>query len=138
MTTEDLNLDLSFNDYEDPDENEWVLPQLPSPDAVPDNTSSWGPLYSWRGFANPAQAWVSIAVTREITPPWRRGLGITLRRRGGVARAVGLWWKGPPPRILSDSPAEKNLQKVVKRSTRLDKQSRVAFLSETGETRGQA
>ena len=109
-------------DFEDPDENEWVLPDLPSPTSVPDNTSSWGPLYFWRGVANPAQSRVSIALTREITPPWRRGLGISVRRShssGGGARAVGLWFRGRPPRILSDSPVEQDWHEVVKRSDKL-------------------
>jgi hypothetical protein len=109
-------------DFEDPDENEWVLPETPSLTSVPDNTSSWGPLYFWRGIANPAQSRVSVAVTREITPPWRRGLGITVRRShssGGAARAVGLWFRGRPPRILSDAPVEQDWQDVVRRSNEL-------------------
>jgi hypothetical protein len=115
VTTEDL-FDL---DYDDPEENEWVLPDLPSPDSVPDNTSCFGPLYFWRGDANPAQRKVAVAVTREITPPWRRGLGVTIRSSEGLARAFGLWWRGKPPRILSEAPEEKNLQAVVKRSCEL-------------------
>ena len=132
MTTDDLDL----LGYEDPDENEWVLPPLPSLDSVPDNTSCFGPFFRWHGFANPSQAKVSIALTREITPPWRRGLGITLRSsrsKGSHARAVGVWWRGRPPRILQDEPAEKDLKKVVKRADRLDAK-RVAFLEE-GEER---
>jgi hypothetical protein len=110
-------------DYEDPDENEWVLPETPSPASVPDNTSCWGPLYFWRGIANPSQTKVSVAVTREITSPWRRGLGITVRRSrssGGSARAIGFWFPGRPPRILSDTPLEKDWQEVVRRANELD------------------
>jgi hypothetical protein len=104
--------------YEDPDENEWVLPPLPDLDSVPDNTSCFGPFYFWRGMSNPAQKWISIAITREITPPWRRGLGLTVRqgRLSSDAKAIGIWKKGNPPRILSNSPVEKNWRKVVKRS----------------------
>jgi hypothetical protein len=104
--------------YEDPDENEWVLPDLPSPSSVPDNTSCFGPFYFWRGEANPAQAQISVAITREITPPWRRGLGI-VRRKGSSAKALGLWFRGRPPRILNESPVEKDWQEVVKRASEL-------------------
>jgi hypothetical protein len=114
MTIEQ-NLDV---DYEDPDENEWVLLDLPDPDSVPDNTSSFGPFYFWRGEANPAQAKISVAVTREITAPWRRGLGITVRKKT-AAKAVGLWFKGRPPRILHNRPIEKDWQEVVKRAGEL-------------------
>jgi hypothetical protein len=106
-------------DYEDPDENEWVLPPLPSPTSVPDNTSCFGPLYFWRGVANPAQARISTAVTREITSPWRRGLGITVRSKAGAAHAIGLWFRGKPPRILSEAPVEKDWQDVVRRDSEL-------------------
>lgn len=114
----DPDLDL----YDDPEENEWVLPELPSLDSVPDNTSCWGPLYFWRGVANPAQKIVTIALTREITPPWRRGLGVTVRRsrsKGAKARAVGVWLRGREPRILSEPPLEQDWQVVVKRATDL-------------------
>jgi hypothetical protein len=106
------------SDYEDPEENEWVLPEVPSPDSVPDNTTCHGPLYFWRGEANPRQTLFSVAITREITAPWRRGLGLTLRK-GATAKAVGLWFRGRPPRILGEAPVEKDWKKVVKRSGEL-------------------
>lgn len=112
-----------MHSFSDPDENQWVLPQIPSPTSVPDNTTCWGPLYFWRGFANPHQARIAIAVTREITPPWRRGLGVTLRRsrsKNYAARAVGVWFKGQAPRILSESPLEQDWHEVVRRANELD------------------
>lgn len=107
--------------YEDPEANDWVLPQLPDLASVPDNTSCIGPLYFWRGDANPAQARISVAVTREITPPWRRGLGVTVRgahAKGSKAYAVGMWWRGKAPRILTQAPTELEWKGVVRRKTR--------------------
>lgn len=108
-------------DYGDAGEDDWVLPSGLSPVSVPDNTSSWGPLYFWSGVANPRQAKVSLAVTREITPPWRRGFGITVRQRRsrGTARAVGLWVRGAEPRILTDTPLEQDWHDVVQRANEL-------------------
>jgi hypothetical protein len=106
-------------DYEDPEENNWVLPDISNPTSVPDNTSCYGPLYFWRGIANPAQARVSIAVTREITPPWRRGLGISVCSKKRAGRAIGLWFRGRPPRILSEAPVEQDWQEVVRRANEL-------------------
>jgi hypothetical protein len=117
--------------YDDPEENEWVLPEIPSLDSVPDNTSTWGPWYLWRGPANPAQAPLSLAVTREITPPWRRGLGLVLRHRHQQAWAFGLWFRGPEPQILSKAPGEKNWRAVVKRSNKLGKASEKLHRNDT-------
>jgi hypothetical protein len=110
---------MTLYDYEDPEENNWVLPSPPDLASVPDNTSCFGPLYFWRGFANPAQTRVSIAVTREITPPWRRGLGISVRRSGSRGVAVGLWFRSRPPQILSEAPPERDWQDVVRRANEL-------------------
>ena|SRR5215467_5616892 len=106
--------------YEDPEsENNWVLPSLPDASAVPDNTSSWWVLYTWHGEANPHQRWLSVAVTREILPPWRRGLGIMLRKKPR-AFALGVWLRGQAPRILSDSPLERDLAQTVARANNLE------------------
>jgi hypothetical protein len=113
---------MNLDSYEDPEGNDWILPDIPNPASVPDNTSCFGPLYFWRGVANPAQARISVAVTREITPPWRRGLGITVRgshAKGSKSYAVGLWWPGKPPQILTGAPTEQNWGDVVRRSSEL-------------------
>ena len=106
--------------YDDPEENRWVLPSLPDASSVPDNTSSWWVFYRWRGQPNPRQRPVSVAVTREITPPWRRGLGIMLRKKSN-AFAVGVWLRGKEPRILSDSPLEKDWHDVAARAIDLER-----------------
>lgn len=107
--------------YDDPEEdNEWVTPSLPDPTAGPDNTGCWWIFYRWRGAPNPAQWRVSLAVTREITPPWRRGLGI-MGRRKDHAYAFGVWTPGGEPRILRQTPAEKNWQEVVTRADHLER-----------------
>jgi hypothetical protein len=120
-------MDLHPDGYEDPEENNWVLPSLPDPASVPDNTSSWGPFYFWHGLVNPAQARVSVAVTREITPPWRRGLGISLRRKRATQTrglAVGIWLAGREPTLLSEPPPEKDWREVVSRANRLEEERR--------------
>jgi hypothetical protein len=106
-------------DSRDPEENEWVLPSLPDASSVPDNTKSWWALYFWSGQPNPHQRWLSIALTREITPPWRRGLGIMLRKKHR-ASALGVWIRGKAPRILSDSPLERDLHETVARASDLE------------------
>lgn len=100
------------------DENDWVLPSPPSVASVPDNTKSLWVFYFWSGNPNPWQRRLSIALTREITDPWRRGAGIMLRIRR--AFAVGIWLRGQEPRILSDSPVEKDWQQVVARADDLE------------------
>jgi hypothetical protein len=116
---------VDLDSYEDPEENNWVLPSLPDPHSVPDNTSCFGPLYFWRGVPNPRQTRVSVAVTREITPPWRRGLGLsyrTSRARGATkAWAFGIWIRGKVPRILSESPLVRDWQQVVSDADKLKK-----------------
>jgi hypothetical protein len=110
------------DDYDDPELNDWVLPSLPNPALVPDNTHCFGPLYIWRGEPRSEQAWISIAVTREITAPWRRGLGVTFRktRRPCIkAVAVGIWLRGRPPAVLSQPPEEKDWRETVTRSFQL-------------------
>jgi|SRR5215831_1665684 len=108
------------DDFEDPeDENRWVLPSLPDPTSVPDNTKSWWIFYSWAGEPNPWQRRVSVAITREILPPWRRGLGI-MWRRSTRAYALGIWTPGQAPRILSDSPLEKDWQQTAARAIDLE------------------
>jgi len=109
----------SFDSYEDPETNNWVLPSLPDASSVPDNTKSWWVFYFWHGAANPHQRHVSVAVTREITPPWRRGLGIMVTKKPR-AFAVGVWLRGKAPRILSDSPVEKDWHDVAARATDLE------------------
>jgi hypothetical protein len=107
--------------YDDPEEdNDWVTPSLPDPKAVPDNTDSWWIFYRWRGAPNPAQRRVALAVTREITPPWRRGLGIVTRGKNG-ASAVGVWTRGKAPHILRDNPVEKDWQETVTRANHLER-----------------
>lgn len=115
---------MTLDYHEDPEANTWVLPSLPDPASVPDNTSCFGPFYFWRGVANPAQARVSVAVTREITPPWRRGLGVTVRRshaKGLKAYAVGMWWPGKAPRILTEAPVELAWRDVVRPTAKTEK-----------------
>lgn len=105
---------------EDPeDENEWVLPSLPDPTSVPDNTKSWHALYFWRGQPRLEQMPVALAITREILPPWRRGVGIMVRHRQR-AFAVGLWFPGEEPQILSGAPDEKDWKSVVTKSELLE------------------
>jgi hypothetical protein len=110
------------DDYDDPEEreNQWVLPSLPDPALVPDNTKSCWIFYAWRGEPRQGQWPVTVAVTREITAPWRRGLGIMLRRKDR-ASAVGVWMRGKPPRILSDAPAEQDWHDVVTRANDLER-----------------
>jgi hypothetical protein len=106
--------------YDDPEADEdWILPSRPLEENLEDNTSCWGPLYAWRGPINPRQHPLAIALTREITPPWRRGMGITWRTSASHGRAVGLWFKGRPPAILSQPPAEQDATKVIQRANRL-------------------
>jgi len=106
--------------YDDDLEEDWVTPSLPDPTALPDNTGTWWIFYRWRGVPNPAQHRVALAVTREITPPWRRGFGIVLRRKHR-AHAFGIWTHGKEPRILSASPVEKDWQEVVTRANHLER-----------------
>jgi hypothetical protein len=113
-------MDLHPDDFEDPEENEWRLPTLQDINRLPDNTRCWGPFYFWQGTPNPRQLPVSVALTREITPPWRRGLGISLKWPG---LALGIWFAGPAPRILHDAPAEKDWRRVVARANRLERQT---------------
>ena len=113
-------MEIHPDDLDDPEENEWVLPSLPDPTSVPDNTKSWSIFYVWSGQPNPWQHRVTVALTREITVPWRRGLGIMIRVRG-TAYAVGVWTRGRAPRILTDAPSEKNLGDVVTRSENLER-----------------
>jgi hypothetical protein len=120
-------MDLHPDDYEDPEENEWRLPSLADASRLPDNTKCWGPLFLWRGTPNPRQLLVSIAITREITPPWRRGLGITLKR---VGVAFGVWLAGPQPRILSQPPAEEDWRKVVARANELERGFRAVHVDD--------
>jgi hypothetical protein len=113
-------MELHPDAYADPEtENNWVLPQLPHPLSVPDNTSSFSVFYFWRGKPNPRQKRVSVALTREILPPWRRGAGI-MWRWSHQAYALGVWTPGQAPRILSDSPEEKDWQQVVARANSLE------------------
>jgi hypothetical protein len=106
--------------YDDPEaENQWVLPSSPDPALVPDNTKSLWIFYAWHGQPRPRHWPVSIALTREITAPWRRGLGIMFRRKDR-ANAVGVWIRGKQPRILSDAPPEKDWHGVVTRANDLE------------------
>lgn len=114
-------MELHPDDFEDPEENNWKLPSLPDVTRLPDNTKCWGPLFLWRGMPNPRQFPVSVALTREITPPWRRGLGVVFKWPGV---AFGFWRAGPAPRILRGAPAEKDWRKVVARANRLESRSR--------------
>jgi hypothetical protein len=108
--------------YDDPEEdNDWVTPSLPDPSTVPDNTHSWWVFYHWWGTPNPAQKKVSLALTREITAPWRRGAGIMVRHKKNRADAIGVWTRGKAPNILSDAPAEKDWQDVVARADHLER-----------------
>jgi hypothetical protein len=105
---------------EDPEtENQWVLPRIPPEPSIPDNTFSWWIFYFWRGVPNPRQRRVSIALTREILPPWRRGAGI-MYRKSSQAYALGVWTPGQAPRILNGSPEEKDWQQVVARANELE------------------
>jgi hypothetical protein len=106
--------------YDDPEEDlDWELPLEPDPALVPEDTGSWWVFYNWRGRPNQWQWPLSVAVTREITHPWRRGLGIMLRRKQR-AFAWGVWTRGKAPRILSDAPAEKDWQAVAMRAENLE------------------
>ena len=105
--------------YDDPEENLWVLPSLPPPTSVPDNTKSWWIFYVWSGQPNPWQRRMSVAITREIMPPWRRGMGI-MSRRSHRAVAFGVWFRGREPRILTTAPAEKSWHDTVSRAKNLE------------------
>jgi hypothetical protein len=109
--------------FEDPEtENRWVLPSLPNPASVPDNTKSAWIFYFWSGAPNPWQRRISVAITREITPPWRRGIGI-MCRGSRTAWAAGIWVRGTAPRILTDTPAETDWQKTAARAKDLEMSS---------------
>lgn len=115
--------EILFDDGESPD---WDPPMPPDPAKLPDNTSSWGPFYCWRGEARAWQFPLGMAITHEIHPPWHHGVGVVLRygllqQFGGWrdAVAVGVWWRGHPPAILNSDPVEKNLQSVVSKSRQL-------------------
>jgi hypothetical protein len=106
-----------------PDDSDWDLPAVPTDEGLPDNTASWGPFYRWQGEIRPSQSVLSIALTREITPPWRRGVGLVIRWDRPFQHygyAVGIWKRGKAPRILFMEPEEKNLQIVIERARRLD------------------
>ena len=109
----------SSDEWDEYESEKWVLPRSPNPLSVPDNTKSWWVFYTWRGEPNPSQRHLSIAITREITPPWRRGLGIMWRRKHR-ASALGVWIRGHAPRILSDSPSEKDWRKTAARASNLE------------------
>ena len=112
-------MEIHPDSYEDPEENNWILPSLPDASSVPDNTSSFWIFYFWRGLPNPRQHRLSVALTREITPPWRRGLGIMLRKKQHAV-ALGVWIRGKAPRILSDSPLERDWRDTVARARDLE------------------
>jgi len=113
-------LEIHPDDYDDPEENLWVLPNLPDPASVPDNTKSLWIFYFWRGEPRQGHWPVTVALTREITAPWRRGLGIMFHRKHR-ASAVGVWIRGKEPRILSDAPSEKDWRDVVARASDLER-----------------
>jgi hypothetical protein len=100
---------------------DWLTPNLPDPETLPDNTKAWGPFYFWRGEPRRHQFPLSFAVTREITEPWRRGVGLVARWLHSAV-AVGIWWPGSAPEILLSTPREKNLRRVVRRHRRLARQ----------------
>jgi hypothetical protein len=106
-------------DARDPEENDWVLPSLPDASSVPDNTKSWWVFYTWSGQPNPWQRRLSIALTREITPPWRHGAGIMCRKKHH-AYAFGVWTRGKAPRILNDAPQERDWHDTVARASDLE------------------
>lgn len=112
------------DDYLDPESDEWNPPSVPVKDELPVNAHNWGAFYRWQGPVPRQQSVISVAITREIHPPWHRGLGLVIRwdrPSQPFGYAIGIWKKGKPPRILSQEPTEKNLQLVVERANRLDK-----------------
>ena len=110
-----------FGDYEDPEDIDWIAPAVPLEADLPDNTRAWGPFYRWAGPSNRTGWLLSLAVTREIHPPWHVGFGICIRRRHGRAFALGVWRKSKPPQILNMEPAEQDLHMVITKADRLDK-----------------
>lgn len=106
----------------DPD---WIPPSVPDFDCL-DNTREWGPFFiSWgRPLLWDPPLWP--AITREVAPPWRRGLGIQVRFPGlpqlshqGIflpskAVTIGVWWKGAPPQDFDKIPGKiSSVEKVA-------------------------
>lgn len=103
-------------EWVDPEEEEadWIPPAFPDPDDLPDNTSTWKVFYCWRGRA-PKRAWpLAIGITREISAPWRRGLGLSVSF-SGKRSTYGIWTRGAPPEIQFE-PEEVSLRKVLRRA----------------------
>lgn len=99
------------------DDPDWVPIETPDFDCL-DNTKELGPFYL--SFSRPFKwdppLWPGI--TREVAPPWRRGIGIQLRFFGlphvsqeGIffeskAVTLGIWWRGKAPSNLKNPPPE--------------------------------
>ena len=103
----------------DEDEPDWVFTE--SFNNLEDNTHSWGPLYFWRGPAASKRWPLFVALTREVSPPWRRGMGLGLRYSVKHAMAVGMWKRGSDPHQV---PSEQSVTRTVRRSRRLDAKNR--------------
>lgn len=102
----------------DPEEEEadWEPPDLPDASELPDNTGEWWVFYCHRKVA-PPRAWpLALGITREISAPWRRGVGISVSWARNRA-TVGFWWRGPAPNHLVEPPPT-NLRKVLGRAKR--------------------
>lgn len=100
----------------DPEEEEadWQAPAYADPDSLPDNTSVWGIFYRWCGRA-PKRAWpLALGITREITAPWRRGLGLSVSWSGKRV-TYGIWTRGTAPDAQVE-PTEVSLRKTLKRA----------------------
>jgi hypothetical protein len=62
-----------------------------------ENVKCWGPFYFASDKLSGWRRLPSIAWTREITPPWRRGGGLAFPWPRKRLVTVGLWWRGPGP-----------------------------------------
>ncbi len=105
------------SEWDDPD---WIPPLEVGATDLLDNTKAWGPVFFYHGSC---QWWEPIlfpCIIREITRPWRRGVGLQVHwwnshkitgfgkkeNRTIVARgqalALGIWWKGDGPADLRE------------------------------------
>jgi len=62
----------------------------------PENTKAWGPMFHFCGPIPPKKWFLSVMWIREITDPWRRGLGVGVRGTQKF-RGFGLWFRGRAP-----------------------------------------
>ena len=107
-------------EWVDPEEidEDWEPPTLEA-GALVDNTAVWKFFYRWRG-RSPKRSWpLAVGVTREITAPWRRGVGISFSYSGDRV-TYGVWWRGGGPDPVA-RPREVRLRKVLRRAKKYDR-----------------